>query len=72
MDADWKFGPLPEVHPRHDQVARAKIELEEFVSSIRKKHSLTPSEEFMLLGEIVARLGNMCVISERRKGGVNG
>lgn len=62
-----KLGPLPTLHPRYEAVRNAKIELESFLIDYAKRHSLTASEQLMLLGEATYRLGQLCVSGERRR-----
>lgn len=62
-----KLGPLPTEHPRSEVVRNAKIELESFLIENAKRHSLTASEQLMMLGEATYRLGQLCVSGERRR-----
>lgn len=64
-----KLGPLPIEHPRSEVVRNARIELDAFLFEYAKKHSLTASEQLMLLGEATYRLGQLCVSGERRRKG---
>lgn len=65
MSEDLTF--IPAVHPRRKAVHDAGAELEFTLERLREQYALTPSEEFMLLGGAVRRLGEMCVNAERRE-----
>lgn len=58
--------PWPALPPRLKAVHDAGAELELALARLREQYALTPSEEFMLLGGAVKRLGEMCVSAERR------
>lgn len=58
---------LPKIHPRHDVCEKARMALLGFTDVMRKRFTLTPSEEMALLAEAQSRLALMCVRSERRE-----
>lgn len=61
------LGPLPEVCPRHDIVARARIRFQALFSEWKNHYELTTSEFLQILsGELDWQL-RCCVSDERRR-----
>lgn len=61
------LGPLPMLHPRHELVQRAKVELMALLIDWSRKHELTISEELSLLSDEMSSSLHRCVNTERRK-----
>jgi hypothetical protein len=59
------FGPFPPVHPRHEAVYLAGIELDRAFLEIRQKHHLTFAETFWLLSDRLHREAAYCVRAKR-------
>jgi len=54
------------IHPRHELIVTAELELRTFVSEWAKKHGLTLAEELHLIAELLHRQLGDAVRSERR------
>ena len=61
-----EFDRYSKVHPRHDLVNAAKVDLSGHVDRIRREYQLTLSELFYLLGQEVMGWGGIAVESQRR------
>jgi hypothetical protein len=61
------LGPLPSEHPREGTSRWATKELEEFVTSLKEKHSLTSSELIFILSQNLYHWSALILSIERRE-----
>lgn len=56
---------LPKIHPRAAIATKAGCELESFLADWTQRHTLTATEELMILNNAIGRTLKYCLRSER-------